>query len=192
MGDGSTYTKRIDRESLETQKFTFAGNINGHDKKLFVEVPVNENGVYTNKYCPQDLLTGGLNFITAINGESLDEFLLDCRKQVEAMEAAGKQNTLLDVHVAGLMAVVMDHLANCGRLIFRDLLIYMDCFSLLLQADGFSDDEINEIYPQITRTIVDLYPEYIYYTHDLSLFKGSHFDFMLSKGIYQRMSASFI
>mgnify|MGYP007025275340 CR=1 FL=1 len=34
----------------------------------------------------------------------------------------------------------MDHLARCGRLIFGDLLIYMDCFSLLLEGDGFVRD----------------------------------------------------
>lgn len=165
---------------METRKFSFVGNINDVRKELIVNVPVENGGVYTNKYCPQDLLTGGISFVTAINGEVLGEFVADCQKQVIAMEAAGMQKTLLDVHIAGLMAVVMDHLARCGRLIFGDLLIYMDCFSLLLEADGFSEDEVKEIYPRVTRTIVDLYPDYIFNTIDLSPFKGSHFDFVLS------------
>lgn len=165
---------------METRKFSFVGNINDVRKELIVNVPVENGGVYTNKYCPQDLLTGGISFVTAINGEVLGEFVADCQKQVIAMEAAGKQKTLLDVHIAGLMAVVMDHLARCGRLIFGDLLIYMDCFSLLLEADGFSEDEVKEIYPRVTRTIVELYPDYIFNTTDLSPFKGSHFDFVLS------------
>ncbi len=164
---------------METRKFSFAGVINGVKRNLTVSAPVENGGVYTNKYCPQDLLTGGISFVTAVNGEVLGEFVSDCQKQVMAMEAAGKQKTLLDVHVAGLMAVVMDHLARCGRLIFGDLLIYMDCFSLLLEADGFSEEEIKEIYPRVTRTIVELYPDYIFNTTDLSPFKGSHFDFVL-------------
>ena len=94
------------------------------------------------------------------------------------MEIAGKENSQLDVHIAGLMAAVMDHLSQCGRLIFGDLLIYMDCFSLLLEADGFSETEIREIYPRVTRTIVKLYPDFIFNTADLSPFKGSHFDFV--------------
>lgn len=73
----------------------------------------------------------------------------------------------------------MDHLTRCGRLIFGDLLIYMDCFSLLLEADGFSAAEIRDIYPRVTRTIVELYPEHIFNTNDLSPFKDSHFDFVL-------------
>ena len=164
---------------METRKFNFTGNIEGAKKELIVSAPVENGGVYTNKYCPQALLTGGISFVTAVNGEILGEFLADCQKQVMAMEAAGKQATLLDVHIAGLVAVVMDHLARCGRLIFGDLLIYMDCFSLLLEADGFSEKEIKEIYPRVTRTIVELYPDYIFNTTDLSPFKGSHFDFVL-------------
>ena len=60
-----------------------------------------------------------------------------------------------------------------------DLLIYMDCFSLLLEADGFPEEEIRTIYPRVTRSIVELYPDYIFNTADLSPFKGSHFDFVL-------------
>ena len=164
---------------METRKFSFAGVINGVKRNLTVSAPVENGGVYTNKYCPQDLLTGGISFVTAVNGEVLGEFVSDCQKQVMAMEAAGKQKTLLDVLVAGRLAVGMDHLARCGRLIFGDLLIYMDCFSLLLEADGFSEKEIKEIYPRVTRTIVELYPDYIFNTTDLSPFKGGHFDFVL-------------
>lgn len=164
---------------METRKFSFTGIINGVKKDLTVSVPVENGGVYTNKYCPQDLLTGGISFVTAINGEILEEFIADCQKQVMAMEAAGKQKSLLDVHIGGLVAVVMDHLARCGRLIFGDLLIYMDCFSLLLEADGFADEEIREIYPRVTRTIIELYPDNVFNTLDLSPFKGSHFDFVL-------------
>ena len=53
---------------METQNFNFVGNINGHRKKLVVITPVENGGVYTNKYCPQELLTGGLGFVVAVNG----------------------------------------------------------------------------------------------------------------------------
>lgn len=164
---------------METKRFCFSGNIQGHQKDFIVKAPVENGGVYTNKYCPQDLLTGGVSFIKAVNGEVISEFIADCQKQVIAMSTAGVNETRLDTHIAGLIAVVMEHLARCGRLIFGDLLIYMDCFSLLLEADGFSDEEIRDIYPRVTRTIVELYPDYIFNTSDLSPFKGSHFDFVL-------------
>lgn len=164
---------------MELQKFKFTGVIQGKVKYLTVKAPIENGGVRTDKFCPEDLLTGGLRFVTAINGETASEFITDCTKQVRAMEVAGNEDSLLDVHIAGLMAAVMDHLSRCGRLIFGDLLIYMDCFSLLLEADGFPESKIREIYPRVTRTIVELYPDYIFNTADLSRFKGSHFDFVL-------------
>ncbi len=164
---------------METCRFSFSGNINSKMRELIIKAPVENGGVYTNKFCPQDLLTGGISFVTAVNGEIIDEFVADCQNQVLAMAAAGTQKTLLDVHIAGLMTTVMDHLTRCGRLIFGDLLIYMDCFSLLLEADGFPEEEIRTIYPRVTRSIVELYPDYIFNTADLSPFKGSHFDFVL-------------
>lgn len=165
---------------MELQEFKFTGVIQGKVKYLTVKAPIENGGVRTDKYCPQDLLTGGLCFVTAINGETASEFITDCTKQVRAMEVAGNEDSLLDVHIAGLMAAVMDHLSRCGRLIFGDLLIYMDCFSLLLEADGIPESKIREIYPRVTRTIVELYPDYIFNTADLSPFKGSHFDLVLS------------
>lgn len=63
------------------QKFNFTGIINGVCKELIVHAPVENGGVYTNKYCPQDLLTGGINFMKVVNGEVLSEFKADCQKQ---------------------------------------------------------------------------------------------------------------
>ncbi|MDL2244257.1 hypothetical protein LJC54_01960 [Parabacteroides sp. OttesenSCG-928-J18] len=164
---------------MKTQKFCFTGHIQGRIKDFVITVPVENGGVYTNKYCPQDLLTGGISFISAANGEAVSEFIADCQNQVIAMRSIENDESRLDVHIAGLMAVIIDHLERCGRLIFGDLLIYMDCFSLLLEADGFSEEEIRAIYPRIIRTIVELYPNYVFNTVDLSPFKGSHFDFVL-------------
>lgn len=165
---------------METRNFLFEANLQGQQRDLIITAPIKGGAVITNKFCPEELLTGGIPFITAINGESIDEFISDCQKQVAIMDNTSSEDNILDIHIAGLMAVVMDHLSRCGRLIFGDLLIYMDCFSYLLSADGFSDDEIKRMYPRVTRTIVELYPNYIKNTADLSPFKGSHFDFVLA------------
>lgn len=164
---------------MAVQTFYFSGKIKGETKNLTVKVPVENGFALTNKYCPQELLTGGLNFITAQNGESIDEFIHDCKMQIAGIEGAGIKPSRLDVHIAGLMGVVMHHLSRCGRLIFGDLLIYMDCFSILLEADGFSEGEIKKLYPKVTRSVVESYPNLVFNTQDLSPFKGSHFDFIL-------------
>lgn len=164
---------------MESLKLNFDTEILGEPRTFIVEVPYQDGVVATSKFCPTELMAGTVDLMAAVRGESLDKFMTDCRQQLMAMSKTREVDTLLDVHVAGLIAVVMDHLARCGRLIFGDLLIYMDCFSLLLEADGFQEDEIKNIYPRVTRTIVELYPDYIFNTTDLSPFKGSHFDFVL-------------
>lgn len=154
---------------MEKRTYLFAhGNV-----RLKVTVPVEDGAVITNKYCPKELLTGGLSFITAINGESIDEFKADCQKQVVAMGETTKTTNKMDRHIGGLMAVVMEHLTRCGRLIFGDLLIYVDCFAHLLIADGVPEAEVRATYPRITKTIVDFYPDYVKATVDLSQFNNT-------------------
>lgn len=164
---------------MENRKFCFNGIIQGQYKEFVFEASIENGGVYTNRYCPQDLLTGGISFITAVNGESIDEFIADCKQQIFAMSVLGEDETLLDIHVLGLKSAIMDHLCKYNRLIFRDMLLYVDCFSYLLEADGFEEGEIRKLYPKITREIVETYPSYIFNSQDLSRFKGSHFDFVL-------------
>ncbi len=97
------------------------------------------------------------------------------------MEAADDEESKIDRHIAGLMAVIMDHLSRCGRLVFSDLLIYMDCLSLLLDADGFSEEEIRELYPIIAHSIVELYPGHIKSSPDCAPFKNSPHESILEK-----------
>jgi hypothetical protein len=171
---------------METRKFLFEAPIQRGCRSisLVVSAPVENGYVITNKYCPKVLLIGGSSFLNSIstgciNGERIEEFISDCQEQVISMSYVRKEQTPLDAHVIGLMTVVTNHLNRCGRLIFGDLLIYMDCFSYLLSADGFSDDEIKRIYPRITRKIVEYCPNYIKNTADLSPFKGSPIDQIL-------------
>ena len=60
---------------METKRFCFSGNIQGRQKDFIVKAPVENGGVYTNKYCPQDLLTGGVSFIKAVNIFEVFKFL---------------------------------------------------------------------------------------------------------------------
>lgn len=164
---------------MENRRFCFNGIIQGQYREFVFEAPIENGGVYTNRYCPQDLLTGGISFITAVNGETIDEFIADCKQQIFAMSVFGEDETLLDIHILGLKSAIMDQLCKYNRLIFRDLLLYVDCFSYLLKADGFEEGEIRKLYPKITREIVEMYPNNIFNSQDLSRFKGCHFDFVL-------------
>lgn len=160
---------------MEEHQFQFKGKISGEERTLSFSVPFDfqTNSVVTNRFCPQSLLCGGIPYITAINGESKDEFIRDCQMQLTAMTASSVNDSRSDAHICGLMAAVMAHLNRCGRLIFGDLLIYMDCFSYLLWADGASEEEVKRTYPHLVKTIVDLYPGYVKSTVNLALLKDT-------------------
>lgn len=146
---------------MEKLKLTFDTSIFGQPRSLVVEVPYGEGLVATSEFCPVEFLSGNVRLMAALHGETLDSFMGHCRRQLTAMEKITEAETLLDCHVGGLMAVVMDHLGRERRLEIGDLLLYVDCFSLLLKADGFGAEDILEIYPRVVRTITGLYPDHI-------------------------------
>lgn len=135
----------------------------GKPRTLVVEVPYQGGIVATSEFCPTELLTGSVDLIAAIRGESLDKFMEDCRRQLLAMSKISSEDAEneLEVHIGGLMAVVMDHLSRHQNISLGDLLIYIDCFSLLMKSNGVDKEDIRTIYPRITKTIVDLYPDHV-------------------------------
>ncbi|MBD5350156.1 MAG: hypothetical protein HDR89_04655 [Bacteroides sp.] len=159
---------------MEKLKLNFDTEILGKPRTYVVEIPYQEGIVATSEFCPTELLSGTVDLMAAIRGESLDKFMADCRMQLLAMSKIKEVDTDLDRHIGGLMAVVMEHLSRNNKIDFGDLLIYVDCFSLLLKASGFDSTEIRNIYPRVTKTIVDLYPDYVNSGTDGKPFAGSH------------------
>lgn len=130
-------------------------------REYIVEVPYKDGIVITNEFCPVELLSGKVDLLAAFRGEPLDKFMNDCRKQIIAISKLKDSETLIDGHIGGLMAIVMDHLSRYKEIYLGDLLIYIDCFSLLLKGAGFEEKEIHKIYPRMVQSIQDLYPEQI-------------------------------
>lgn len=147
--------------SMEKLKLNFDIEVQGEPRTYIVEVPYQNGIVATSEFCPTELLSGTVDLMAAIRGESLDKFMADCRMQLLAMSKITEADTALDRHIGGLMAIVMEHLSRKKDISFGDLLIYIDCFSLLLKAAGFDRDEIYSMYPRITHTILELYPDYV-------------------------------
>ena len=158
---------------MEIRNFLFETTIDGQRKELIIKAPVENGAVITNKFCPEELLTGGMVFVKAINGESIEEFIYDCNEQLDGINTTDTYGSRLDSHIGGLMAAVMSHITRCNRLIFGDLLIYMDCFALLLEADGFSETDIRQTYIGVCRSIVQLYSDYVLDTANLAPLKDT-------------------
>ena len=146
---------------MESLKLNFDATILGNPRTFIVEVPYQNGIVATSEFCPTKLLSGTVDLMAAVRGETLDKFIADSRMQLLAISQITDADTELDCHIGGLMAVIMTHLSRKKELSFGDLLRYIDCFSLLLKAAGFESDEIHSMYPKIARTILDIYPDNI-------------------------------
>lgn len=149
---------------MDTKLFKFDTKIHGEEKTFEFSAPIDSvrNSVITNRFCPDELLTGGVPMaVKAINGESEEEFVNDCNMQADAMSYIEDAESNFDIHVGALMFAVVAHIQKFDRLLFGDLLIYMDCFSYLLFADNFSEDDVKRNYARIAKEIVDHYPQYV-------------------------------
>ena len=152
------------------KQFTFSIKKNGFLQRCSFYAPSEGGFVITNNYCPNALIIGEgsflSQFVTPQNGEAEDEFVQDCQNIVN------KSNTINDNDVffclgQGLFSVVSAHINRCGRLLFQDLLLYMDCFAYLLKATGYADSEIKRVYPIVTKQIVDHTSQYVKDSHTL-------------------------
>ena len=138
---------------METINLSFDSNILGANKILTVEVPYADSMVATSQYCPKELLNGDMELLAALNGQSLDGFVADCKRQLMAASATEEAKSLVDAHIAGLIASVMAHYSYQKSLTLKDILLHADVFSHLLVADGTSANEVRRIYPKIVNSI---------------------------------------
>jgi hypothetical protein len=53
------------------------------------------------------------------------------------------------------------------------MLLYVDCFTLLLKADGFDENMIRKSYPAVVYNIVEVYDQFIKDQYTLQPFKNS-------------------
>lgn len=75
--------------------------------------------------------------------------LVDCVNQISS-------EFTINRYLAGLLAVVDDHIKRCGRLLFPDLLMYVDCMAYLCYAsDLMTESEVNANYVKWLKFIVD-------------------------------------
>jgi len=159
------------------KQFSFFIKVKGSLGRYFFTAPAENGFVITNKYCPNALLVGEGSMFSQIvipqSGESEYEFVNDCQNIVN------KSNTIPDDDVffclgQGLMSVVSDHINRCGRLLFQDLLLYMDCFAYLLKATGYADSAIKGAYPVVAKQIVEVTRQYVKDSHTLLPFHNTN------------------
>lgn len=98
------------------------------------------------------------NYVFAEANDVKNDFnnLVDCVNRASA-------GTTIDRYLAGLLAVVDNHIQRCGRLLFPDLLMYIDCMAYLCYAsDLMTEKEVNANYVKWLKFVVDKYHSKLY------------------------------
>ena len=163
---------------MESTQFKFKVTILGQEKELVVNVPVRNGYVITSEFTPKgisEIQNPDLNFLNVtetLQGETISEFKSDCKFLLNTMKDC-IENSRLDVHLCALQYIVEAHLRGRGRIIFTDLLLYVDCFSLLLRADGFDEKMVRGAYPVVTYNLVEMYDQFVKDQYTLQPFKQS-------------------
>lgn len=139
---------------METIKLNFDADVLGEGRTLTLELPYSEGVVATSRFCPTTLLSGDLELLAALNGESLEDFVKDCKLQLEFAKNACEGSSLHEAFIAGLIASVMEHAARSGKLSMKEYLLHMDAFSYLVHAAGFEADLVSRMYPKILETVI--------------------------------------
>lgn len=64
--------------------------------------------------------------------------------------------TTIERYLLGLLEVVDNHIKRCGRILFPDLLMYVDCMAYLCYAsDLMTESEVNAYYVKWLKYVVD-------------------------------------
>jgi len=147
-------------------RFSFSAVVCNQNKSFTFDVPTNNQGVVTNRFCPKAFLVlqnGFYDAITPINGETVLEFEQDCRNLANAITNSiyKDSNNKWEIYMDALACLVTTHVNQCGRLLFNDLLIYIDIFCYFLFADGINENNIKTNYPRFTYQFLIKMPSFL-------------------------------
>lgn len=146
------------------EHFSFSAIVCNQNKVFSFDIPTNSQGVITNRFCPKAFLVPqGIMYdsITPINGESLFDFKQDCQNLASCMTNSiyKNSNNKWDIYTDSLDHIIATHINRCGRLLFNDLLIYLDIYSYFLYADGVNEKNIKLNYPRFANQYLKNIPE---------------------------------
>lgn len=131
--------------------FVFESSIKGFPQKIAFKLPVSSGYVITNQFRP-NIYPKFNNVVESQAGESLSDFYTDCNNIITTASLSLKEG--VDALVEGLIDVINIHIAKCGRLIFGDLMIYIDCWVHILKSVGVSEQDARDYYSVELGTLV--------------------------------------
>ena len=129
----------------------------GHSRNISMNVPMFFNPLsptpmvdsrWARPYVFRDIWTYPLTTPSVVQN--------DFSRLVYFVNQSGFSNTM-DRYLEGLLNIVDEHIARCSRIIFCDLLMYVDCLAYLCYASDFmTEEQILENYASWAKFVVDL------------------------------------
>ncbi|OKY86199.1 MAG: hypothetical protein BHV69_02970 [Bacteroidales bacterium 52_46] len=139
---------------METIKLNFNAPILGEGRSITLEVPYSDGIIATSRFCPMELLSGDVELLAALNGEPLEDFVKDCKLQLDFANKAYDNSSMHEAFIAGLMASVLEHKARSVSLTTKEYLLHLDAFSYLVNACGVSAVQVTRMYPKILESVI--------------------------------------
>ena len=123
------------------------------DRIFFLSLNLNEKGIVTNHYRPPDL-EKILRDDKFKSEKKEEEFLSVWTKYIIGLSVCSGEKDIIEKNIGALTFIVMDSTINNHTITFYELLTYMDCFSMMLNEQGFSEDKIRNLYLPVVKALL--------------------------------------
>lgn len=135
-------------------------------------VPEVNDFIFTNRFCPDVFLHRDGNPLFGTdpfpkNGQKKTDFKSDCNKFANYLESSDynsqKQVDGIAVFYDALEKIVVEHVNKHGRLVFIDLLMYVDvmCYFLFADKGEAAEDDIRIFYPTYVMFVINGLGEFV-------------------------------
>lgn len=157
---------------MEEELFVFSPNIIGCPKRISFTLPIDNGYAISSQYRPNLQNQNFQAFVGTHAGELDADFYNDCSDILNMAEQSSQ--TGMDAITDGILGIIKAHIQRCGRLIFGDLLIYVDCFVHIIRAAGVKEDVLKEFYMVELSHLVRVFLPYIKDDMTLIPFEQTH------------------
>ena len=135
-------------------------------------VPELDDYVFTNRFCPNVFLHRDGNPILGMdpfpkNGQKKTDFNSDCNKFANYLELSDYNSQYhidgIAVFYDALEKIVVEHVNKHGRLVFIDLLMYVDimCYFLFADRGETAEHDIRKFYPTYVMFVINGLGDYV-------------------------------
>lgn len=141
---------------------TFKLYENGTYRQYSYDVPTLSNAFLPISYIdPRRIRPFTFHDFSNYTFEEAPDFNVDLQRLVQLANSSIKPKRI-DRLKDSLCTVVSEHIKRCNRVLFNDLLMYVDCLGFICVATGEMESyDVSSEYPKWAKMLVDKYGSYV-------------------------------